>query len=761
MKRTKIRVIAATVACLSSQVSWAQDAGTANPPASPEAGTQTAPAAPAASDKEPKLPEVQVIQEQPKPKPKPQAAAPKPKKKIIANPVPEPAPEGPTETASEPSAPAFAQPLSATEVRMSPIGGSEIPIEKVPGSVGTVSAADIAREGTVIPQDFLQARIPGIVIGDLQGNAFQTNVQYRGFEASPVNGVAQGLAVYQNGVRINEAFGDIVNWDFLPANAINDVTVMSGNPVFGLNALGGSISIGMKDGFNYHGAELDTRFGSFGRKQVSVQGGQQSGGVAIYGAFESIDDDGFRDFSEAEVRRGYADIGFKSDSSEFHLNYTGADNFVGVTAAVPIELLALGRDRTFSSPQTTENVVSMLSANGQIQATNTLTLSGLTYYRHFRQKHDDGNIIEGEECDAPDAGTLCIEGEQAANSAGNTIPFDDDLSYGSIDRTSQDAHGYGGSVQAVEKSRLFGLGNQFLVGASYDHGRVGYKANSELGFFLPKFVVAGTGIILSDPGDVTPRDLTTTNDYYGVYFSDTLDVTEQLAVTVGGRYNYARIKLEENTGNPELADLNATSTFDRFNPAAGLTYKLLPGLSFYGGYSEANRAPTPAELACSDPENPCIIESFLTADPPLKQVISHTWEAGLRGETKTWQNDHFEWSLGYFRTLNTDDIVNAADNTAGRGFFQNAGDTLRQGFEASAAYRSVYSCMRATASPTRPSATPSCCRLPTIPHRPRSNAQQIPPIRRMKNRSIASTFTPGTGCREFHATSSRPGSTTG
>ncbi|MEQ1670800.1 MAG: TonB-dependent receptor, partial [Hyphomicrobium sp.] len=537
-------------------------------------------------------------------------------------------------------------------------------------------------------QDVLQQRVPGIVIGDAQGNAFQTNVQYRGFDASPVNGMPQGLAIYQNGVRINESFGDTVNWDFLPSVAINDITVMSGNPVFGLNAIGGAISIGMKDGFNYQGAEVDTRFGSFGRKQVSVQAGKNSGGIGIYGAFEGIDDDGFRDFSEAEMRRGYVDVGFKSDNSEFHFNYTGASNFVGVTAAVPETLLALDRENTFSSPQTTENKVQMFSANGRVEVSPTTTLSGIVYHRSFKQKHDDGNVSEAEDCGdvGGTPGELCIEGENAEGADGEAIPFDGELSYGSIDRTSQDAKGYGASVQAVEKSRLFGLGNQFLVGASYDKGRVGYTANSELGFFLPKFVVQGTGIILNEPDDVVPRNLTTTNNYYGVYFSDTLDLTDQLSLTVGGRYNYARIQIRDNTG--DLPNLNATNTFSRFNPAAGLTYKALPGLSLYGGYSEANRAPTPAELACSDPDYPCIIESFLTADPPLKQVVSHTWEAGLRGDsTLGWGSDRFEWNLGVFRTLNTDDIINSADNTAGRGVFANAGETLRQGVEASIAYR--------------------------------------------------------------------------
>ena len=159
----------------------------------------------------------------------------------------------------------------------------------------------------------MQDKVPGSLIGDAQGNDYQRNLQYRGFEASPVNGVAQGLAVYQNGVRIHESFGDIVNWDFLPDNAVEGITVIGANPVFGLNALGGAVTILMRDGFNFQGVETDTRFGSFGHKEGSLAVGARSG---IWGAFvagQLIDDDGFRQFSEANIRRMYADLGVKSD----------------------------------------------------------------------------------------------------------------------------------------------------------------------------------------------------------------------------------------------------------------------------------------------------------------------------------------------------------------------------------------------------------------------------------------------------------------
>jgi outer membrane receptor protein involved in Fe transport len=112
------------------------------------------------------------------------------------------------------------------------------------------------------------------------------------------------------------------------------------------------------------------------------------------------------------------------------------------------------------------------------------------------------------------------------------------------------------------------------------------------------------------------------------------------------------------------------------------------GLSIYGGYSEANRAPTASEIACSDPENPCIIESALASDPPLEQVVSKTWEAGIRGEQ--FYNggfDRLDWSLGFFHSKNEDDIIQIADSQQGRGYFANFGETQRQGLEAAVSYR--------------------------------------------------------------------------
>jgi outer membrane receptor protein involved in Fe transport len=198
---------------------------------------------------------------------------------------------------------------------------------------------------------------------------------------------------------------------------------------------------------------------------------------------------------------------------------------------------------------------------------------------------------------------------------------------------------------------------------------------------------SGSGIFLGrsgDPVSLGPVSLRTTNQYSGLYALDTFDVTNAFSMTAGGRFNDARIALEDQIGTA----LNGNSTYERFNPIIGGTYKIIPELSAYAGYSEANRAPTPLELGCADPARPCLIAAFLVSDPPLKQVVARTVEAGLRG-TKDLNIGTLGWKLGGFRTDNTDDIL-AIPSPAlqGFGYFQNVGSTRRQGIEAEVTLKS-------------------------------------------------------------------------
>jgi iron complex outermembrane receptor protein len=353
-------------------------------------------------------------------------------------------------------------------------------------------------------------------------------------------------------------------------------------------------------------------------------------------------------------------------------------------------MLARNWASVYTSPQTYTNKLAFLNATGSYRLSDTWTVKGNAYIRSFRQQHLDGNTSDVQPCDplGPDNGLLCFgddttrlidqNGNPVPNTFGGAIP-------GSLDRTQTNAVTVGGTVQAASNDKVFGLDNQFVVGSSLDHGNVRFKASSELGTIGNDLFVTGTGVIIDQPGgEVAPVDLKTRNTYYGFYATDTIDLTSRLSVTAGGRFNLAQINLEDQLGT----SLNGSHQFSRFNPVIGATYKLTPDTTVYAGYSEANRAPTPIELACSDPARPCLLDNFLVADPTLKQVVSRTYEAGIRGQFAPGKNERFSWSFGVFTTDSADDIIRVASLIAGRGFFQNGGTTRRQGIEASANYSS-------------------------------------------------------------------------
>ena len=563
--------------------------------------------------------------------------------------------------------------------------------DKVPSNTEVLTSTAFDHQYAPTVLDGLNRSLPGVALGDQTGNPFQHNLDYRGFVASPVQGTPQGLAVYQNGVRINESWGDVVNWDFIPEKAIDRVSLFPNNPVFGLNAIGGALSIQMKNGFTYHGVEAEAFGGSYGRVQSNVQVGAQDGNVSAYAAFESAYDRGWRDFANSShINRMYVDVGARNDDTEAHINFTGADNILGNVAATPVQLLDQRWSSVYTWPQTTHLQLAFLNATLTHNFSDTLSFQGNAYYRGFWQSHVDGNGTDVQPCDG--GASLCIGddlplfGPATGPATPNTLG---DVFLGEIDRNRVASNTFGGTAQLTSVNTIFEHENHVIVGVSVDHGFTKFNADSELGTIDQNLFVTGTGVFINQPdAGLSAVDLHAFNTYTGVYATDTFDVTNRFSVTAGGRFNLAQINLEDQTGTNPL--LNSSNRFQRFNPVIGGTYKVTPNLTVYAGYSEANRAPTPLELGCSDPDHPCMIDSFLVADPPLKQVVSHTVEAGVRGG---WGKDArtglLTWTLGIFHTLSDDDIIEVASplGVNNFGFFQNAGQTLRQGIEAKVNYR--------------------------------------------------------------------------
>ena len=590
-----------------------------------------------------------------------------------------------------PAAEPYANLPSVTVIGTTPLPGTGIDIDKVPANVQTLTPTDLNREGS---PSLLGSALDKLGSVNLNGNLndqFQPDLLFRGFEASPVLGTPQGIAVYQNGVRVNEGFGDTVNWDLIPAFAIDRFDMLSSNPVFGLNALGGSAVVTMKNGFTYQGFSSETAGGSFGQTSQIVQYGQQVGPYAGYIGGRYYNSDGWRQFSPDNLQQLYASAGAHGQKLSLDLDFTGANNRLFAAGATPEQELAAGRSLVFTTPQGEINQLEFLTASASYQATDDLSLQGNAYRREFHQTVINGNTTNYTSCGN---GFLCQSDgvTPLTTPSGGSIP---DLSQGGtlpigeLDNETIHTVGVGGTLQTTFTGQMFGHDNNFVLGGSVDHDNIDFQSTTQVGAINSSLQVTDSGYFVSTPENAgfnaTPVGLSATNRYYGLFATDTFDLTRALAVTLSGRYNLAQVDLFDHLGT----NLNGNNRYSRFNPAAGFTYKIFQNLTAYAGYSEGNRVPTPSEIECSNPTQPCLLPSSLSSDPPsLKQVVSHTYETGLRGNFTMPETlpGRFTWNFGLYRTDLDDDIYGVATSLSA-GFFENVGATRRQGIESGIGYK--------------------------------------------------------------------------
>jgi iron complex outermembrane recepter protein len=603
------------------------------------------------------------------------------------------------QTASDQAPPPALTLPSMEVIGNTPLPGSGVDIDKVPANVQVLGTSDLQRDGEddLLPTAAAR-RLSSINLNDEQGSQFQPDFVYRGFEASPIQGVPEGIAVYQNGVRINEAFGDGVNWDLIPQFAVNRMTIQSNNPVFGLNALGGAVTLDMKNGFNFHGTDVQESVGSYGNATGYAEEGAQYGNFGFYAGIGGGHDDGFRYDSTSNITQGYADIGWEKNDFTLHLSVSAADNYIGAVGPTPIQMLEADPRSVFTYPQAMRNDAELVQLTATYRLTPSVLVTGDVYYRHYNQVLIDGNTTDVTACTNNPA-YFCLEGNDhypgdvLYDPEGNRVPtsvLPAGATPGEIDFSFNNTNTVGTGLQATDTQPILGHDNNFVVGASFDHSMTDYSAYGELCTLLPDLDCIGSGVIIDQGKSPTaqapieePVSVGATTEYIGLYATDTFDITPRLAATLSGRLNLAQLQMQDQLGTA----LNSHNTFVHFNPGIGFTYKLADNVTAYAGFSESNRAPTAAELSCSDPKTPCLLDAFLVADPPLKQVVSQTFEVGVRGRFTTEAvPGEFVWNLSGYRTDSLDDILLLATQINGFGFFDNVGTTRRQGIEAGLAY---------------------------------------------------------------------------
>ena len=452
----------------------------------------------------------------------------------------------------------------------------------------------------------------------------------------------------------------------------------------------------MKNGFLWQGLTTQVMGGSYGRVSGLFEYGKQIDDYSLYITGDATHDDGWRYFSPSSLFRLYGDLGYRAPGNELHLIASGASSNIGIVGATPILLIDQDYRSVFTSPQTSLNQAGSLAFTGKFNINPDWTVQSNFYLRSFEQRHVDGNDAAIQDCGLPGAptGQLCDtnNGSFIINQQGQIVASTgspNSFPYGVIDRTWVHANTVGTLLQATDTGKILDHDNYLNFGGSVDRSWLSYSANTTLGVLQPNFVIVNGGIpgggqIIQDQSltDIISTYITGTTTYYGLFALDTYTLAPGLDFTAGGRLNIAEITTLDATGT--APQLNANNTFTRLNPVVGMTYKILPNLTAYAGYSEANRAPTPLELNCSSPTRPCILASTLISDPPLQQVVSHTLESGLRGNFAIPAGGSIAWKAGLYRTDSTNDIIQLASVVLGTGYFTNVPETLRQGVEAQA-----------------------------------------------------------------------------
>ncbi|MBV8851977.1 MAG: TonB-dependent receptor [Sinobacteraceae bacterium] len=568
-----------------------------------------------------------------------------------------------------------------TVVGSTPLVGSELDRDRIPKTTQTLGSTDVNRTGIPSLTAAILENVASITINDTEGNLFQPDILFRGFTASPVAGTPQGLAIYVNGARFNDPFGDTVNWDLIPSIAIDSVALESANPLFGLNALGGSLSVRLKNGFSTQSAEAIAYGGSYGRAGITLEVGRQFGSFAVYASGDATHDNGFRQTSTSNLYRLYLDLGWRVAGGEWHLALTGARTTLGNPGATPEQALVADISNIFTAPNVVRNTYSGFNLNGN-QSLGTAAIQTLAYFQTLQQVIPNGTTVQVAPCD--DGSNLLCNDDGAAVTTFNNQPVSDFLHggpYSGLSVQQLSSHAYGASAELTENSKIAGLPNNFLGGASFDGSYNTFAGAAQIGGFDPftrEFL--GPGVVQAQPSEgVNPVRVKSDTRFYGVYFSDVLTVIQGVNLNIAGRYNDAQVDLEDLLGGP----VNGKHMFDRFNPSAGLTWRVLPQLQLYGSYAQTNRAPTPLELSCASAANPCSLLNFFVGDPNLKQVVAHSYEVGLRGHGDEQSEAKWSWNIDVYRTQNTHDII--FETTAynpNLAFYSDAGRTLRRGAEA-------------------------------------------------------------------------------
>ena len=557
----------------------------------------------------------------------------------------------------------------------SPLPSIGLPKNMVPANIQTINSNELDAQSGVSIADFMVNNLQGVTVNEIGGNPFQLELNFRGYNATPISGNPQGLSVYIDGIRANQPFSNTVLWDLIPNFSISNMQMVAGsNPVYGLNTLGGAMSMQTKSGQNFKKEVVDVSAGSWARNTsvVEVGGVLADSNMDYYIGFEHFNENGWRKFSPSHVNQIFGKLGFESEMSRYEVTYTGAHNLLIGNGLTPKDLLGAERDGVHTLEDETKNEYSQLALNMSHFFNEESMIAGNIYYKRSDRATYNGDLND-DYCDSTrgDEDECSVE-SLAAYDADND---DTNLYEGVLNRTNTLQDAFGINLQTTFDQDWYDRRNQIIVGVSAEYSQIKFKQTEQ-----EVKTLALNGFFGGDlQGIEQATGLTGKTKTYGAFVTNTHSLNDRLNINTAIRYNHVQVDNRDTFNGPgSSASLTGKHHFERFNPSIGVTFQPNEILSTYASYSESSRAPTSIELGCANPAQPCNLPTQMADDPPLNQVVAKTLEGGVSGKV----TKDTSWNMSIYHAINHDDILFVYANASnGLGYFTNVDETTRKGLD--------------------------------------------------------------------------------
>lgn len=514
--------------------------------------------------------------------------------------------------------PALAQP-NDTEMATIEVTAPRLARElyATPAAVSTLESDAIAQGQQRVRLDESLVRVPGVFLQNRDNFAQGQRISIRGFGARAPFGV-RGITVMVDGIPYTLPDGQ-AQLDAIDLDSAERIEVIRGpSSVLYGNAAGGVIDVTTADGRDNPGTSLRAEAGSDGYRKTSLQTGGSQGDWSHHVSLSALNVDGYREQS----------------STEKYLLNAKLRRELGSERALTAIVNLLDNPRSEDPGALNAEEV----AEGRDQAApNSLALDA-------GQNVDQQLLGLQYEDLAVGPGELYLKGFISQRDFEQQLPY-------------------------VGDSRI-GYQRDYL-GASAE-----YHHEVTLGD-LPLSYIAGVEVARQDDErfrkDVNPQGVvgeqlaeeTQTATSTGAFVQGDLAMTEKLTLSLGARFD--QVELEVDDRYQDDGDQSGDRRFNEWSGSAGLSYRYRPQHQVYVNTGTAFETPTFSEFA--NPEG----GGFNAAIEPQK-----AWnrEVGARGYLAPLALDY---DLTLFSVRVRDELVPYDEGD--RTFYQNAGDTDRDGIE--------------------------------------------------------------------------------